>query len=92
MNWNYVFTALRDVCFSTSIWCFAFRYWNISFVMLVQLKGEEVSTRFKAFSITVFLTGLIFNILIPVLRSVFAIEMNEGENYKTQLEAYDDHK
>ena len=34
----YIFAGMRDTCYSVAIWCFSFRYWNISYVMLVRLK------------------------------------------------------
>jgi len=75
---SFVAAMLSDICLNVSIWCFSFRYWNISFVMLVRLAGETVSACFKATSITIFAAGLLFNTLVPVLRSYFAFKMNSG--------------
>ena len=40
LNYNMYWSCLRDVSLNLTIWCFSFRYWNISFVMLVQLAGK----------------------------------------------------
>ena len=77
---SYLFNLAKDITFSVSIWCFAFRYWNISFVMLVQLKGERVTTPFKLMAIAIFFIMLGFNITIPSLRATYAYKASSGDN------------
>ena len=78
LDLNQYCTLLRDCCLNLTIWCFSFRYWNISFVMLVQLSGNEVSSFFKVTSISIFITGLLVNILVPALRTFYGLMMNSG--------------
>ena len=91
MSVSSVCAAVRDACFSISIWCFAFRYWNISFVMLVRLRGQAVSTCFKASSISVFFIVLIINVILPVLRTVYAFKMNNADSKLREQEAWDEY-
>ena len=78
LDLNQYCTLLRDSCLNLTIWCFSFRYWNISFVMLVQLSGNEVSSFFKVTSISIFITGLLANILVPAVRTFYGLMMNSG--------------
>ena len=82
---SYLFNLAKDITFSVSIWCFAFRYWNISFVMLVQLKGERVTTPFKLMAIAIFLIMLSFNIIIPSLRASYAYKASSGDTAYDQM-------
>ena len=46
-NLRTTFAMLYYICFNVAIWCFSFRYWNISFVMPAHMSGREVSKCYK---------------------------------------------
>ena len=65
-----------EICFNVAIWCFSFRYWNISFVMPSHMSGSEVTKCYKYTSISLFFLGLIVNILAPVIYASYAFIIN----------------
>ena len=67
---------MRDTCLNLAIWFFSFRYWNISFVMPVQLSGNEVTNTYKVTSLTIFCLGVALNISIPIMYAVFSFKLN----------------
>ena len=88
LNMSFGFALVRDCCFNILIWCFSFRYWNISFVMLVQMAGEPVSRGFKITSISIFLTGFLANLVVPIMRSIYAFKMDSGSTHEERQAAW----
>ena len=73
---DYVFLAFRDVGINVAIWCFSFKYWNISFNMPVQLAGKKTSLSFNIISLSIFVIGCILNVTIPCTYIYFAAQAN----------------
>jgi len=70
--------ALRDVCLNLAIWCFSYRYWNISHVLPINLTGKEISTCYKVVSISIFLTLSLINVVTPCLFAYFSFQVNKA--------------
>ena len=70
-----IFEILKDVSLNEAIWCFAMRYWSISYVIPRQLKWKTVPRWFKLIQRPVLVIGILANCIIPFLNAYYKIRI-----------------
>ena len=70
-----IFVAMRDVCLNLAMGCFSFRYWNISYVLPMNLGGKQISTCYKVVSISLFISLALLNVVFPCLFAFYLVKV-----------------
>ena len=67
---------IRDFCFNTAHWIFAFEYYTISKTMPYVLRGEDIPEKAVSQDAKLYTVFLFLNILAPLLEGIFLFEAN----------------
>jgi hypothetical protein len=75
---------MRDVSLNLAMWCFSFRYWNISHVLPMNLRGKQISTFYKVVSISLFLSLSLVNVIFPLLFAFYLVKVYSMNGHTEQ--------
>ena len=89
-----MFITIRDAGLNEAVWVFSLRYWVISFVIPWQLKSQDTPKSFLILSTTLFVLGLILNLIAPVGYSYYGYEINNTLTLtdEVQIEKYNSYR
>ena len=71
MKENNILTVVFNILANTGYWILAIHYWTLSFRLYLMCAKKEIGDKVHTTLMVIYLVGLIYNILVPILALIY---------------------